>query len=76
MGLFEPARVIIHPWTAEYTAEHYITLLATYSDHLCLEDDKRIRLFTGIRDMIDSRYGGTISRDYCAVAFVAKKKRP
>ena len=75
MGLFEPARVIQYPWTAKYTAQQYITLLSTYSDHLSLKDDKRTRLFVGIREMIENRFGGTITRDYCTVAFIAKKKQ-
>lgn len=43
-----------------YNSQEYISLIATQSDHIVLEESKRDRFYSGIKDAIDS-HGGTIS---------------
>lgn len=73
-GLFEQAVVQRYPWSHVYTREEYLKLLNTYSEHRNLEANRRQRLFTGIGEVIDHEYGGTITRPYLAVLYLARKK--
>ncbi len=63
----------IYPWDAEYSANEYIKLLNTYSDHIALLEDERHRLFDRMREMIDTRYEGKIVKHYEAVLNLKKK---
>lgn len=45
--------------TREYTAQEYTALIATYSDHIALEESKREGLLKGIREAIE-KHGGII----------------
>ncbi|HIE14077.1 TPA: class I SAM-dependent methyltransferase [Candidatus Bathyarchaeota archaeon] len=77
-GLFEKAIVKRYPWTKEYTADQYIKLLNTYSDHRLLGAERRRRLFTAIKTLIEKEYRGKIIRPYLTVLFVARRlsKKP
>ena len=46
--------------TRTFSAEEYITLLGTYSDHMVLEESKRKEFFSQIEDLIN-KYGGKIT---------------
>lgn len=46
--------------TRSFTAEEYVKLLNTYSDHLILEERTRKEFFSEIEDTIN-RYGGQIT---------------
>ena len=70
-GHFGPVEVRYFPWSEIYSADQYISLLNTYSDHISLTDTKRRELFAGIRSLID-RQGGVIERPYLAVLFCAQ----
>ena len=64
----------VYPWTANYSAEEYIKLLGTYSDHIALPEYNRTLLFDGIADLIGRNYGGSITKHYeTALAFRRKK---
>jgi len=39
-------------------------VLSTYSGHRSLGDDDRERLFEGIADLVDERFGGHIVKGY------------
>ncbi|MHC4135934.1 MAG: class I SAM-dependent methyltransferase [Planctomycetota bacterium] len=58
------------PWTGTYTADGYVRLVGTYSDHLLLPPAQRQGLFDGLRTCIE-RLGGTIERRHEAVLFLA-----
>ncbi|MCJ7622491.1 MAG: class I SAM-dependent methyltransferase [Anaerolineaceae bacterium] len=73
-GSFEKTLVKRYPWSEEYTAEQYIKLLNTYSDHIRLPDDIRNSLFDAIYDLIE-RYGGAVERPYLSVLYFAKVRR-
>jgi hypothetical protein len=47
-----------------YSAHGYLELLATYSGHRALAPEQRAGLFACVGELIDSRYGGTVSKRY------------
>lgn len=57
----------VYPWTQTYSSEQYIKLLGTYSGHIALSEGNRHRLFEGIVDLIETRYGGRVTKHYEAV---------
>jgi SAM-dependent methyltransferase len=73
-GLFGPMAVRQYRWDACYDASSYVRLLSTYSDHLALTSDARERLFAGITELIDTRFGGRIAKGYLTVLYVARRK--
>lgn len=72
-GLFSPVQVRTYPWQQQYTADQYLTLLNTYSDHLNLADEVRQELFASIRELVQA-YGGIVTRPYVTVLFLAQVK--
>ena len=73
-GLFEPVMVKRYPWSRDYTTAEYLTLLNTHSDHYNLEVDLKKRLFQEIGALIDSKYGGSITKPHLTVLFIAQKR--
>ena len=73
-GLFEPVVIKKYAWTREYTTTDYLRLLNTYSDHHNLDESTRGLLFREIGALIDSRYGGKITRPYLTALFMASKR--
>lgn len=69
-GLFSEVTMRSYNWSAEYTADEYVRLLHTYSDHLALPDATRHALCDAIRALIEG-HGGVIERPYLAVLYVA-----
>ena len=57
----------VYPWTQTYSSEQYIKLLGTYSGHIALPDENRHLLFEGIVNLIETQYGGQITKHYEAV---------
>lgn len=72
-GLFSPVQVRTYPWQQPYTADQYLNLLNTYSDHLNLTAEVRQDLFAAIRELIEV-YGGIVTRPYVTVLFLAQVK--
>ncbi|HEY0736189.1 MAG TPA: class I SAM-dependent methyltransferase, partial [Herpetosiphonaceae bacterium] len=58
-ALFAPVVVKTYAWTKTYTAQEYIRLLNTYSDHRSLPAEQRAQLFQELGDVIETSYGGT-----------------
>ena len=61
-------------WDETYDAEGYLRVLNTYSGHRSLSDDARERLFRGIADLIDHRFGGRIVKGYLTTLYVARRR--
>lgn len=57
-----------------YTSDSYIQLLQTYSDIISMEASKRNGLLKCIENMIDTNFGGKITKSYLWQLFIAKKK--
>ena len=61
---FEPAERETFTQDLVYSADAYIDVLGTYSDHLALPAADRERLFTCLSALIDDRYDGSITKRY------------
>jgi SAM-dependent methyltransferase len=62
-GRFGPVTFHSYEWDRTYTADEYLDLLLTYSNHRALRPDRQTGLLTGIRRLVDS-YGGSITKSY------------
>lgn len=51
-----------YEWEQAYDTEAYVDLLLTYSNHIALPD--RDRLIADIRQLIDTRHGGRVTKRY------------
>ncbi len=72
--LYGPVTVRRYPFQVEYDASSYINVLNTYSGHRTLAPDVRQRLLDGIAQLIDTRYGGRITKGYIALLYVAHRQ--
>jgi SAM-dependent methyltransferase len=60
-------------WEVTYDSASYLRLLNTYSGHLSLSEEKRQRLFDGITGLIDTQFGGQVTKGYATILFVARR---
>ena len=67
-GVFRPPTQWQQRWTMSYTAQRYLRLLETFSDHRALPDETRRRLFQEVQLAIQ-RHGGIIKRPLVATLF-------
>jgi SAM-dependent methyltransferase len=58
-GLFQDETVRTYPWPAAFTADSFIDLLQSQSDHRLLAEDTRARLLHAVREVI-AAHGGEI----------------
>jgi SAM-dependent methyltransferase len=72
-GLFDRVTVRRRQWQVPTTADEYVALLGTASDHLLLPAERREELFERIRRRIESRPDGRIVRTVLAVVQVARR---
>jgi SAM-dependent methyltransferase len=66
-GLFEAVAVRHYPWSERITSERYLKLLRTFSGYLDLPDERREPLLAGLGALIDSDFGGAITKRYVTV---------
>ncbi|HET9910817.1 MAG TPA: class I SAM-dependent methyltransferase [Anaerolineales bacterium] len=59
-------------WQEIYSTPQYLGLLNTYSDHLRLPEERRQKLFGGIKEILEQE-GNRIEKPYEAVAYIARK---
>ena len=64
MKLYEASRL--------YSADDYIALLETYSDHRALPDDNRTALYSGIKEAIN-RHGGQQKLNFIFQLYMGRK---
>ena len=74
LSLFEDFEVRRYRWDRQYSSSEYLKLLETYSDHISLEENRKIELYEGIKEIIDNDYDGTIVRPYLSVLYIAENK--
>jgi SAM-dependent methyltransferase len=72
-GHFHAPKVFRYPWTRTFTAEEYVRLLDTYSDHLILPETEKRPLYDGIRGLI-KEFGGQIQKPYVSELILAQQK--
>ena len=71
-GYFEDVRVVRYLRSDELTADEYIALMSTASDHRLMEPAKRERLFAEMHRSIDERPGGRVRRHLLTILHVAR----
>jgi SAM-dependent methyltransferase len=71
---FLPVQVRRYPWSASHDAAGYVRLLSTYSDHRRLAPEARERLFAGIVDLMETKFGGRIVKNYSCVLYLAQRR--
>ncbi|HVA79994.1 MAG TPA: class I SAM-dependent methyltransferase [Candidatus Binataceae bacterium] len=74
-GFFDTVRIAHFVSTIEFTAEEYVALMNTASDHRLMEPDKRERLFAEMRRLINARPGGRIRKHNLRILHVARRGR-
>jgi len=73
-GLFTVTLVRHFDWEISYTAEAYIGLLDTFSNHIDMADWQRDRLYGEIRRRVAARPDGKVRRHWGAVLHVADRR--
>jgi SAM-dependent methyltransferase len=71
-GYFDDVRIKRRVWTEEFTADEYVAMMSTASNHRLMEPQKRERLFAEMRRLIDER-GGRIRKHNLTILHVARK---
>jgi SAM-dependent methyltransferase len=75
-GLFEGAIFRRYEWGQAYSAEAYVDLLSTYSEHRALDEASRQQLLGCIGRLIAERYGGRIRKRYLNELRIARRRGP
>jgi SAM-dependent methyltransferase len=75
-GYFDRISIARHLWVEEFTADEYVAMLGTASDHILMEPEKREWLFAQMRQLIGARPGGRIRKHNLAILHVARKFTP
>jgi hypothetical protein len=73
-GRFGPASFRRYEWDLSYTTAAYLDTLLTYSGHRALAPEARRGLLACIADLIESRYGGRITKRYLTELRVAHRR--
>jgi SAM-dependent methyltransferase len=73
-ALFEQPNVRTYLSPITYTAEQYLAVLATYSNHIAMDEPDRAVLFDRVQDMINSRPGKKITKHYLNTLYVARRR--
>lgn len=73
-NLFGPVTVRKYRWDAAYDSASYIRVLSTYSGNINLDSATRDRLFGGIAELIDTKFGGCITKGYLTTLYTAQRK--
>jgi SAM-dependent methyltransferase len=71
-GIFGAVTVRHYGWDQVYDAAGYLRVLDTYSGHRSLENADRERLFRGIAQLIDGKFGGRVTKSYLTVLYTAR----
>jgi SAM-dependent methyltransferase len=73
-GYFDDVRVTRRVWAEESTADEYVELMSTASDHRLMDPKKRDRVFAEMRRLIATRPGGYIRNHNLTILHVAFRK--
>ncbi|HLH00037.1 MAG TPA: class I SAM-dependent methyltransferase [Bryobacteraceae bacterium] len=73
-GLFEGIVVLRYLWAEEFTAEQYVAMMSTASDHRIMEPEKRDSLFAEMRRLINARPDGRIRLHALTILHIAHRK--
>jgi SAM-dependent methyltransferase len=73
-GYFDDVRIIRRIWTEEFTADEYVALMSTQSNHQLMDPAKRAQLFNEMHRLISARPGGRIRKQNLKILHIARKK--
>jgi SAM-dependent methyltransferase len=73
-GWFEPAEFRRYPWEVTYSANEYVDLLRTYSGHRALPAPARAGLLDCVKTLIETRYGGRVTKRYLTQLWTARRR--
>jgi SAM-dependent methyltransferase len=73
-GYFSTPQVRTYTWATPYDTDGYLRLLDSYSSYRVLEPDLHNRLFDAVRDVIETRFGGQVTRQWRAELYVARRR--
>jgi len=73
-GYFEDIRVIRRLWTQEFSADEYVAMMNTASDHLLMEPWQREQLFAEMHRLIGLRPQGRILKHNLTMLHLARLK--
>ena len=71
-GWFGSIERHVFPFTVEYNAESFLTLLDTYASHQRLGEARRTELYERLTRTIDVELGGTVTKPYEAVLVLGR----
>lgn len=71
-GLFENVQVKRYLWALDYSAEAYIDLLETYSDHRTMSLEGRKALYICVKKVIDGQSAKRIRKHYLTILNLAQ----
>ena len=74
-GLFDELPARLYLWHKAYSAAEYVQMLDTHSDHRLLPEIRRRRLFDGLTNLIDTKYNGSVTKDYSTLLQMARKNQ-
>ena len=72
-GLFVDVDVRRYPWDVAYTAGEWIDVLRTYSPNIARDPETTQQLFDRIRDRIEARPGGLVTKHYLATLTAGRR---
>ena len=72
-GLFRDVQVRRYLWDRTYTADEYVALLNTYSNHRRMRPDRRELLFREIRRLLGRRPDNSVRKHYLFTLQVARR---
>ena len=70
-ALFTDLRAHARPWLASFTADAFVDLLSTQSDHRLVDERERSALFDALRQLIDEA-GGEVTVPHATVLVLAR----
>jgi SAM-dependent methyltransferase len=73
-GFFHAPEVRYYNWQTTYDTASYLRLLDSYSTHRILDAATHERLFAAIADLIETRFGGTLTRRWGAELYLARRR--
>jgi len=71
-GLLHDVQAHTYLWSRGYTADEYVRMLNTHSDHQLLPEHDRTRLFGQLAHLVNE-HGGTVTREYATILHMARK---
>ena len=60
-------------WRKRYSADQYLQMLGTYSDHIAVPAERREKLYAAIRKVVD-KHGGYLTKNYSTMLAMGRKR--